>query len=187
MEGNVMKEYIAFFSLEQTRDKKGIIGAILITDDLGMPQEFRVTYPVKPTNLQKRLYGDSLDVHIGVTLCGEPLYKALNKKPELLLVNRRIFLPISSKVESEVAHVKRIGEAFVVEKDGETTPQEKISSKSGRFQPIQVFYPPGYNEQQHEGINALIEKYFQSIDLLEPFDRIKSALEALVEQDERFQ
>ena len=47
-----MDEYIAFYSLEVTKDKKGVIGAILVTDDLGMPQEFRVTFPVKPTNLQ---------------------------------------------------------------------------------------------------------------------------------------
>lgn len=181
-----MEEYIAFFSLEQTKDKKGVIGAILVTDDLGMPQEFRVTYPVKPTNLQIRLYGDSMLVHIGVTLCGEPLYKALRNKPELLLVNHRSFLPLSTKTTSEVAHVKRIGEAIVVDKDGEKTPEKNIHSKSGRFQPIQVFFPPDYNEQEKEKTTTLLEKYFQSIDLIEPFDRIKSALEALSDQDERF-
>lgn len=181
-----MEEYIAFFSLEQTIDKKGVIGAILVTDDLGMPQEFRVTFPVKPTNLQKRLYGESLPVHIGVTLCGEPLYNALKNKPELLLVSHRIFLPLSAKVNSEVVHVRRVGEAIVVDREGVTTPEKNIHSKSGRFQPIQVFYPPNYNEQEQEETTILIEKYFQGIDLIEPFDRIKSALEALAEQDERF-
>lgn len=181
-----MEEYIAFFSLEPTKDKKGVIGAILVTDDLGMPQEFRVTYPVKPTNLQKRLYGESLAMHIGVTLCGEPLYKALQNKPELLIVNSRQFLPLSTKVNTEVAHVKRMGEAFAVGKDGETTSEKSIRSKSGRFQPIQVYLPPDYDEQKRGSSFALIEKYFQGIDLIEPFERIKSALEALAEQDERF-
>ena len=183
-----MEENIAFFMLDQTKDGKGVIGALLVTDDLGMPQEFRVTYPVKPTKLQRRLYGDSLLVHIGVTLCGEPLYKALKNKPELLLVSRRGYLPISAKVDSKVTHVKRMGEALVVENEGESSPDQERSlhSKSGRFQPITIFYSPDSNDQEQEEINALVDKYFQGIDLLEPFERIKSALEALAEQDERF-
>jgi hypothetical protein len=185
-EADIMDENIAFFSLEKTKDNKGVIGAILVTDDLGMPQEFRVTYPVKPTKLQERLYGNSLLVHIGITLCGEPLYKALKNKPELLLVSRRAYLPLATKVNSGVAHVVRIGETIVADKDGEPTSEKNIHSKSGRFQPIQVFFPPEYNEQEQKDTTTLLEKYFQGIDLIEPFDRIKSAVEALGEQDERF-
>jgi hypothetical protein len=74
----------------------------------------------------------------------------------------------------------------VADKDGETTPPQNIHSKSGRFQPIQVFFPPNYNEQEQKETTTLLEKYFQGIDLIEPFDRIKSAVEALGEQDERF-
>ena len=181
-----MEDYIAFFSLEETKDKRGVIGAILVTDDLGMPQEFRVTYPVKPTNLQRRLYGDSLEVHVGVTLCGEPLYKALKNKPELLIVSKPQYLPISTKVDSAVAHVNRVGEAFVVGKDGEKPSEKSVHSKSGRFQPIQMSIPLDYDEQRKGNTSSLIEKYFQGIDLIEPFDRIKSALEALAEQDEKF-
>lgn len=181
-----MDEYIAFYSLEPTKDKKGVIGAILVTDDLGMPQEFRVTFPVKPTNLQKRLYGDSLHRHIGVTLCGEPLYKALQKKPELLIVSSKQYLPLSMKVDSDVAHIKRIGDAFTVGKEDESTSEKSVRSKSGRFQPIQVYLPSDYDEQKKADSTALLEKYFDGIDLIEPFERIKSALDALSEQDERF-
>ena len=149
MDGN-----IAFFSLEPTKDKKGVIGAILVTDDLGMPQEFRVTFPVKPTNLQKRLYGESLLVHIGVTLCGEPLYKALQKKPELLLVSNRQYLSLSTKVNSDVAHVSRMGDSFVVDKDGEKASEKKVHSKSGRFQPILVHFPTDYDEEKRTSSNS---------------------------------
>jgi len=182
-----MEENVAFFTLERTKDKKGVIGAILVTDDLGMPQEFRVTYPVKPTNLQKRLYGDSLLVHIGVTLCGDPLYNALRNKPELLVVSRQRYLPLSTNVSSKVVHIKRTGEAFVIDNDEDDTLLNNVSSKSGRFQPISVVYPPNCNEESKGEINSLIEKYFQGIDLMEPFDRIRGALDTLAEQDDRFQ
>jgi hypothetical protein len=181
-----MEENVAFFSLEPTKDKKGVIGAILVTDDLGMPQEFRVTYPVKPTNLQKRLYGESLLVHIGVTLCGEPLYNALRHKPELLLVSRDKFLILANRIDTEVAHLKRAGEAILVGDDEEEIISKKMSSKSGRYKPINVHFPLDIDDDREEKITSLIEKYFQGIDLLEPFERIKSALDALSEQDERF-
>ena len=181
-----MDEYVAFFSLEPTQDHKGQIGAMLVTDDLGMPQEFRVTYPVKPTNLQKQLYGESLMVHIGVTLCGQPLYKALQHKPELLLVSQQKFLPLVDDIEAKVAHVKRSGEAIVVGEAGAESSNQNIHSKSGRFQPVNIFFPHDLNEQGQEEATSVIEKYFQGIDLLEPFDRIKSAIEALADQDERF-
>ncbi|MBC8505898.1 MAG: hypothetical protein ISR58_20285 [Anaerolineales bacterium] len=181
-----MDEYIAFFSLEPTQDNKGQIGAMLVTDDLGMPQEFRVTYPVKPTNLQKQLYGESLNGHIGVTLCGQPLYRALQHKPELILVSQRQFLSLADEVESKVAHVKRSGETIVVGETGDESPNQNIHSKSGRFQPVNIFFPLDLDGEEQAEITSTIEKYFQGIDLLEPFDRIKSALEALAEQDEKF-
>jgi len=72
-----MTDTIGFYALLSTTDNKGFVGALLITDDLGKPEEFRVTYPVKPTTLQRQLYGDSLIPHIGIELCGKPLYQAL--------------------------------------------------------------------------------------------------------------
>jgi len=50
-----MADYIAFFTVEQTQDKKGFLGAILVTNDIGTPEEFRVTYPVRPNILQTQL------------------------------------------------------------------------------------------------------------------------------------
>jgi hypothetical protein len=64
---------LGFLTLQETLNKDGYIGAILITDTGGVPQEFRCTHPVKPTVIQKPLYGDTLEPYIGVNLCGVPL------------------------------------------------------------------------------------------------------------------
>ena len=81
-----MADMIGFYSLVATSDEKGYLGALLVTDDIGKPEEFRVTHPVKPTLLQRQIYGETLIPHIGVSLCGVPLYEALKNKPSLLLV-----------------------------------------------------------------------------------------------------
>lgn len=67
---------IGFLSLIETEAKDGYLGALLVTDARGIPQEFRCTHPVKPTTVQKSLYGDTLLPHIGINLCGIPLIKA---------------------------------------------------------------------------------------------------------------
>ncbi len=132
-----MTNTIGFYALLQTQDGKGYSGALLVTDDLGKPTEFRVTYPVKPTALQKQLYGDSLIPHIGIELCGKPLYQALKNKPLLLMVNDVRFLPISASVASLVAHVERLGETLKIASgsDANLRTPAKLQSSSGRFQP----------------------------------------------------
>jgi hypothetical protein len=183
-----MSDTIGFYTLLPTQDGKGHLGALLVTDDLGKPTEFRVTYPVKPTLLQKQLYGESMLPHIGIELCGKPLYQALKTKPLLILVSDTRLLSLSSSVTSLVAHVERLGETLKVGGNSDTpsrTPA-KLQSTSGRFQPIAVTYPMDYNDQRQAEVIAQLNRFFAGIDLLEPFARIDAATKALAAQDERF-
>ena len=52
---------LAFLGIYETASHDGFIGAVLVTDHKGIPQEFRCTHPVKPTSIQKPLYGDALE------------------------------------------------------------------------------------------------------------------------------
>lgn len=183
-----MNDTIGFYSLLPTQDGKGYLGALLVTDDLGKPTEFRVTYPVKPTLLQKQLYGDSMVPHIGIELCGEPLYQALKIKPVLVLVGDTQFLPLSTSVASLVAHVERLGETFKVASSSDVNQQTpvKLQSTSARFQPLAVTYPTDYDDQRQAEVLAQLSRFFVSIDLLEPFTRIDAAAKALAAQNEKF-
>lgn len=183
-----VSDTIGFYALLPTQDGKGHLGALLVTDDLGKPTEFRVTYPVKPTLLQKQLYGDSMVPHIGIELCGKPLYQALKIKPLLVLVSNTRFLPLSSSVTSLIAHVERLGETLKIggNSDNPSRIPAKLQSTSGRFQPLAVTYPMDYNDQRQDEVVAQLNRFFIGIDLLEPFARIDSAAKALAAQDERF-
>ena len=83
---------LGFLTLSSTQNQDGYLGAILITDVQGVPKEFRCTHPVKPTTIQKPLYGNTLEPYIGVDLCGVPLISSISNKPSLILVNNEYLL-----------------------------------------------------------------------------------------------
>jgi hypothetical protein len=77
---------IAFFVVRQTLDVQGHIGAVLVVDSQGIPIEFNCTHPVRPTTVQKALYGNNLDTFIAFELCGGPLLNGLKSSPGACLV-----------------------------------------------------------------------------------------------------
>ncbi len=180
-----MSELIGYYSLEQTNDKKGYLGAILVIDKKGIPQEFRVTHSIKPTVIQKQLYGESLVEYIGVTLCGLPLYNSLKVKPKALIVNQKILLGIGDEINCFVAFAKNPGETYVL---GENHDEEtgKITSDNGLFKPLFVSYPQNYDQQKELDSQEYLQGFATSVDILEPFKRIKTALDALAEQENQF-
>ena len=170
--------------MEQTKQKDGYIGAILVTDSRGVPVDFRATHPVKPSAVQKTLYGDALEPYVALELCGKPLLQAVRTNPDLLVINRSDLLDIHRSAKCPVALLRRAGETFEVQADGRPA-GSRIDSPSGRFQPLAMDLPPGVAADQ-DHIQRLVEAAFNHADLLEPFERIAKALEVLATQDAAF-
>lgn len=183
-----MPERIGFYDLRPTLDEKGFMGALLVTDELGKPEEFRVTYPVKPSNLQRQLYGQSLLPHIGVELCGKPLFQSLRTKPEIIVLRDPLFLDLAHHVKTQVVCLERMAEKLVISADGsdESAKKATISSPSARFEPVSVTYPDSFDDDQRNALQATILRFFRGFDVVEPFDRIAVAIKMLSEQDEKF-
>jgi hypothetical protein len=183
-----MTNTIGFFTMRPTADEKGLLGALLVTDELGKPEEFRVTYPIKPTPLQRQLYGESLVPHMGVELCGKPLLQALRNKLELLVVNDVRFLGLAKDAACPVVQVERLGEKLVVGGDSVDSEQRrgKMLSPTGRFSALAVNYPAECAEAQKAHADSVLQRFFAGIDLVEPFSRIEIAVRVLGEQDQAF-
>lgn len=176
---------LGFFALEETESGEGYLGALLVTDELTKPEEFRVTFPVKPSLMQKRLYGESLIPHIGIELCAEPLFEALANKPEILLINDQRFLSLSEQIPVGVVYLERVGENVHV---GESDRQTGIlQSPSGIFDPIELAFPPSHSEAEDGRIMNTLQRISSAVDPLEPFARIEAAVKALIREDSRFQ
>jgi hypothetical protein len=140
---------LGFLSLNEISTHDGYLGVILITDLQGIPQEFRCTHPVKPTTIQKPLYGNTLEPHIGVNLCGIPLIESLQNKPSLILVHKECLLDVRIAISCPVVFIRRAGEVIEVKTSDSSEAalkRERIECSTGRFQPI-VFAPhPDFND-----------------------------------------
>lgn len=179
---------IGFYKLIGDDEFKTMVGALLVLDELGKPEEFRVTYPVKPTMIQRQLYGDSLLPHVGIELCGKPLFDTLKKPPQLLVLSHTRFLALGDLIRTPVVYLERAGESIVVSASntGDGQNRQKMQSQSGRYDPINVTYPQSYEREQIARTASLVADFFNGIDLLEPFSRINVAIQTLRAQDERF-
>jgi hypothetical protein len=144
-----------------------------VTDALGKPGEFCVSHPVRPNSVQRALYGASLEPHIGVSLCGIPLYHELRNRDQLsliLLVDPQ-YLLLGSRVPCSVARIAKAGEQIEVASD-DTGHRVTLRSKNEAHQPIVLTCPISYGHEQSQATQALVEKNSQNIDLLEPFERM---------------
>jgi hypothetical protein len=167
---------LAFLGIYETASHDGFIGAVLVTDHKGIPQEFRCTHPVKPTSIQKPLYGDALEPFIGVNLCGVPLFKSIQNAPALIVVNKDHLLGIRKSNSCPVVCVSRAGSE---------SKTDKIESSTGRFKPISQATHPDFDGDSAVA-RALLKKIFDDMDPIEPFDRMKKAIDVLGKQDNRF-
>jgi len=181
------RTFLGFLGLNRTSSGDGYIGAVLVTDQYGVPAEFRCTYPVKPSVLHKPLYGETLEPYVGVELCAKPLVEALDHKLTLLIVNARFLLEVRPSCHCPVIFIERVGEAIeVAPADAVTSPpKSRVNCPSGRFQPIYVSAHSNYAEDLSAS-RPLVENAFSRLDLLEPFERIATALKVLAQQDDRF-
>jgi hypothetical protein len=180
-EKNILLGYLSLFD---TKNQDGKIGSVLITDDKGVPQEFRCSHPVKPTKVQIQLYGDTLEPYIGVHLCGIPLLNSLQLKPDLIITGKEFLLEVRESYSSPLVYIQRAGEKIEIE-----TPEHKhrkrIDCPTTRFNPIIITNHHDYFEDQ-EVAAQIMTKVFSYLDPHEPFDRMKNAVEMLGNQDDRF-
>jgi hypothetical protein len=183
------EKYFGFLSVNHTAAKDGYLGAILVLDSLGRPLEFRATYPVKPSVVQRTLYGDTLEPYVGVELCGKPLLKAIDHELELLVVNSEALLAIRPTSGCAAIFLQKAGEVIEVTSPdgaGKQAERTRIDSLTGRFQPVVILTSRGF-EGDLDSVKPRLEELFSNFDLTEPFDRINQALGVLASQDKKFQ
>lgn len=169
--------HLAFLDYLETPRKDGYLGAVLVTDATGLPVEFRCTHPVKPTAIQRSLYGAALATHISVHLCAVPLLDALQTPLDAILVRRPQLLAVRGEegCVSPVAFIRPANPALAGE-----DPTQLVRGSLATFTVQDGF--PG----DQDAIAAVLGQIRRDIDLQEPCGRIERAIAGLSKEDATF-
>ena len=174
-------KYLAFVMLSEVED--GVLrGGILITDANGKPVEFRCTSPIRPNPVQRTLYGNTLMPHIAVELVGVPLLNSVQNSPDVLLVQQEDFLTLRMRCEKPLLIARRQGQDMQFsEKSDKSHHEELLSSPSGKFAPVVVTCHWDHPDDIVQ-CKEKLDLTFANFDLVEPFERVETALRTIHEQ-----
>lgn len=184
-EQQTVSPLIGFLLVEKTAAGDGYIAALMVTDDRGYPLEFRASTPIKPTLVQKTLYGGQLEHYIGVELCGKSLVRQSSRKPRIILVPKRWLLDLANHVESSMVAIWPAGEALHVEENDVAITRGSLKAAGLPYQSLTYEGRFKYKDSERE-IVGYLQHCASSFDLVEAFERIRSALQLLGKEDPRY-
>lgn len=158
-----------------SQEPLGYLGGVLVADEYGLPVEFRHTLPVRPTKLQRALYGSALDRYLRSVVITQRLVAGLEHDPAVVLVSdvtlaRDAALPLAFMEESGVDPIGAAGavegftgaaSGFLLQLRGGEAPLRLISEAPGHLFPE---------------IGRALCTAAETMDLFEPMQRVRAGL-----------
>lgn len=177
------KPQFCFLDFRLFDNQSTVRGAALVTDSATQPLEFRCTSAVRPTLLQKTLWGGRLLGHVATELVGKPLLDALANKPSVVLVRKPEFVELRSVLQVPLVQLLRNDELAKASRlaagDGQ---DDVLQSEGGQFEAVVLKAHRQYSPDV-KASRELLAEVFRSFSVLEPFDRIGNALDLVHKQD----
>lgn len=162
-----------------------IRGASLVVDFRGVPMDFRYTDPIRPTRLERILYGNALDVYLREELILQSLLSAVEARPNLWICGDMDLLsPLKNigKVRAALVTTSTHAPLDAVGHTESTSEAGAILLQADSISaPLRVVFAPERRQDEMQGaVNILVEAA-QTMELMEPFGRIQKALASLTE------
>lgn len=189
------QENLLYLDLASFEDGKVMRGGALVLGPASEPLEFRCTDAVRPTTLQKILWGARLDGYIATELFGKPLLGAMGQAHSLVVLRNRDFLDLRAELDVPAVHLSRDSsiefeeprkesEAIVgSDHEGQTGPSDQdddglnrvLTNPAGRFEPVVLRCHELHGEDMKQA-RRLLQPFFSKRDVMEPFERVATAL-----------
>jgi hypothetical protein len=155
------------------------IGAILVTNQIGVPVEFKYTEPVTATRLHRILYGAVLDRYLHETVIRERLGREVRSLPDYFIApysEREYLGTLAGRAMMAVQRANLPpGEstgAFTRVRDRE------VILELDEGPALRIAFSTADDAEQHRMLTWL-QEFARTMDVLEPLDRAATALETL--------
>jgi hypothetical protein len=160
----------------------GYLGGVLVADEYGLPVEFRHTLPVRPTKLQRALYGNALDRYLRTVVITQRLVAGVEHDVPVILVSDPILvgdarIPLGHLEESGVDPVGAAGavEPFAGAASGFLL---QLRADEAPLRLVTAAPPHMYPE-----IGRAMRDAAETMDLLEPMERVRAGLALIAAGD----
>jgi hypothetical protein len=175
---------VGYFCHLQVDEKH--MGAILVTNQIGVPLEFKYTEPVVATRLHKILYGSILERYLHETVIRERLGREIRTSPDYIIApyDEKEFL--GSVADREMVAIQKCN-LPPAELSG---PFNRIREREAviELEDDSIFLRLAFStsdEEKQQKIATWLQEIARTMDLLEPLDRIVSALASLCGEGKR--
>ncbi|MGQ9629640.1 MAG: hypothetical protein ACUVXI_04890 [bacterium] len=160
------------------------IGGLMVTDDRGIPLEFKYTEPIRPTKIQRVLYGNVLERYIKEEVVAQNLLEHVEQKPDIMITTDDDLLgladilriPFVQLSDTRVSALESVGDVQET-KEGEFLLQVNPSAS-----PIKIRLAKE-SKARDQVVKILLETGAR-MDLLEPMNRIEGALALISAENE---
>ena len=150
------------------QDASGYVGGYLVTNLWDRPLEFRLTSAVQPNRVQQILYGRTLLPYLSVDLLGRALVDRTGIPVNLIFTDREMVLDLRPRLDIPIVHVAAPADPLAAQPSGEYV----ISPATASRGPVTCH--PCFPADA-PAVRELIERVEGSVDLAEPFARIREA------------
>jgi hypothetical protein len=175
---NASQKQVGYFCHLRIEEKH--LGAILVTNQIGVPLEFKYTEPVVATRLHKILYGSVLEKYLHESVIRDKLGREIKTAPSYFITTY-----------DEKEFLGSIGDREMVAVQRYSLPPGELSGSFNRIRDREVIieleddpvflrlaFSTANETVQHEMV-AWLQEIARTMDILEPMDRIKSALTSI--------
>ncbi len=175
---NPSRKQVGYFCHLRLDEKH--MGAILVTNQIGVPLEFKYTEPVAATKLHKILYGSVLEKYLHETVIRDRLGREVRTSPNYF---------ITSYEEKEFLGCIADREMMAIQKCA--LPPGELSGPFNRIREreaiVELEEEPLFlrlafstaDEAMQHGMVAWLQEIARTMDIMEPLDRITSALTSI--------
>jgi hypothetical protein len=154
----------------------GLFGGYLLLNLLGRPLEFHCTTPVKPSRAQEILYGPTLGPYLCGELIGPTLVAKAMHKPLVVLTDLDAMLSLRAQASVPVAVVEGADAGASVWRRDDAHASPRPALATFRWGANNLAIDPLFAGDRELLIQRL-DGVCQTLDLAEPFQRIREAIE----------
>jgi len=178
------KQLIGYITIDSNENY--FRGAALVTDHRGIPTDFRYTEPVRPTKLERILYGSALDIYLREDIILDNLISAVETKPVLWLLSDEGLIGPVQKISKLPSIAIATSARSPLEQSGQCEP----TGETGVFMlqadnisaPVRLTVS-SENISKISQFAQFLTESAEGMELMEPFSRIARALEAVAESE----